>query len=279
MNQTAFFLVGLLSPIFAYSHASQPPFATSTDPGGCVVEHLAVADDANFFQYDGLSPDGRLLSVGWDRGDERGMFLLNLDTGERLNIPQLNNAASFSPDGSTLIAAIYLDDGSTDIVEFDLETKTSAPVAPDPGADWLPSYSPDGETILFNSFRADHQSEVYTFEKAGGTIKRWTELPRYDAHARFSPDGETILFLSEFGPNDHDLYLIEVACRPRFVVQRGDDKRYLWKLVAERRRDRIRLGSRSGSGRTRPLYSRFENTFGAPIDQQHASGRLSVFRA
>ena len=211
MERPSLLLVGLLAPISSSSQALRPLFTTSTDPGGCIIEHLAVEEGAHHFQFDGLSPDGRWLSVGWERGEERGMFLLNVETGERRNIPKLNNAASFSPDGTKLVAAIYLENGSTDIVEYDRATEEITPISPDPSSDWLPSYSPDGGTVLYNSFRNDHQSELFAFNKADGFLKRWTERPHYDAHGQFSPDGESVLFLSSQRPNDHDIYMIDVA--------------------------------------------------------------------
>lgn len=137
-------------------------YATSIDPGGCLVEHIAVEPGRHHHHYDGLSPDGGKLAVGW-RGDEgeSGLFLLDLKTGARTDIPGLNNGAVFSPDGNKLLNILPTENGRTDIIEYDLATGEMTPIAPHDQWEWLASYSSDGETILFNSYRTG-ASDIYT---------------------------------------------------------------------------------------------------------------------
>lgn len=92
-------------------------FETSIDPGGCLVEHIAADAGMAQFHFDGLSPNGDKFAVGWRRGeDESGLYILDLKTGARTDIPDLNNGAVFSPDGPKLLNILPTDNGRTDTV-------------------------------------------------------------------------------------------------------------------------------------------------------------------
>ena len=209
--------------------SEQPPadpapifrFAASVDPGGCRLEHVAVEPGTNQYQYDSLSPDGSTLAVGWERGDERGTYLLDLRTGERTDLPGLNNGAVFSPSGATLVNSIYVDDGKTDIAEYDRESGEMTVIAPHPEWDWLASYSSDGETILFNSFRTGG-SDVYTYHRSTGELTQWTDDPRYEAHAQFSADDKRILFHRQIDEGNYDVFLLDTATGE--ITQLTDDE-------------------------------------------------------
>src|SRR5688572_13048520 len=77
----------------------------------CPVQQVAGAPNENHVLFHGVSPDGRTLAIGWDRGTapniERGAYLLDLASGRRTELPHLNNAPSFSPDGRYLVSANY----------------------------------------------------------------------------------------------------------------------------------------------------------------------------
>ena len=179
-------------------------YETSTDPGGCLVEHVAVDPTRGQSHFDGLSPDGGRLAVGWDRnGEESGLYLLDLNTGARTDIPNLNNGAVFSPDGNKLLNIAPTENGRTDIVEYDLATGEMTPIAPHDQWEWLASYSSDGEIILFNSYRTG-ASDIYTYRKSDGALRQWTDFDGYDAHGQFSPDDSRILFNRAEVSNDGD---------------------------------------------------------------------------
>lgn len=184
-------------------------YETSIDPGGCLVEHIAVEPGRNHHHYDGLSPDGDKLAVGW-RGDEEesGLFLLDLKTGARTDIPGLNNGAVFSPDGNKILNIFPTENGRTDIVEYDLATGEMMTIAPHADWEWLASYSSDGEIILFNSYRTG-ASDIYTYRKSDGALKQWTDFDGYEANAQFSPDDSKILFNRNDGDGDYNIYVID----------------------------------------------------------------------
>lgn len=185
-------------------------FEKSNDPGGCSVEHIAVSPSTNHYQYDSLSSDGGVLAVAWDRGDDgSGTYLFDLSTGERTDLPSLNNGAVFAPDGKTLVNSVYVENGKTDIIEFDIASGETTVISPHPEWDWLASYSSDGETILFNSFRTG-RSDIYSFNKVDETLTQWTDYDGYEAHGQFSPDDKEILFHRSDQQGNFDIFLIDV---------------------------------------------------------------------
>lgn len=191
------------------SHNENISFATSIDPGGCLVEHVAVDSERQQFQFDGLSPDGGRLAVGWNRdGQESGLYLLDLKTGARTDIPNLDNGAVFSPDGNKLLNILPTENGRTDIVEYDLETGKTTFVAPHDDWEWLASYSSSGDLVLFNSYRTG-ASDIYTYRRSDGALKRWTDFDGYDAHGQFSPDDSKILFNRQDDGEDYNIYVID----------------------------------------------------------------------
>ncbi len=186
-------------------------FETSIDPGGCLVEHIAIDAERGQFHFDGLSPGGDRIAVGWDRnGEESGLYLLDLNTGARTDIPNLNNGAVFSPDGSMLLNIFPTENGRTDIVEYDLASGEMTKIAPHDQWEWLASYSSDGDVVLFNSYRTG-ASDIYTYRKSDGELKQWTDFDGYDAHGQFSPDDSKILFNRHDGGEDYNVYVIETA--------------------------------------------------------------------
>ena len=184
--------------------------AATEPPAMCPVERIAGGEGENHVMFNGLSPDGKMIAVGWDRGTgaavERGTYLLDLQSGARTEIPHLNNAASFSPDGRYLVSANYASDPSlrTEVVEFDRRTGTARTFASAPSGEWLPSYSPDGKWIAFNSTRSG-RSDIYRVGRADGEVEQLTSDPRYEAHATYFDRGRKLIFHRQSDGDNYDI--------------------------------------------------------------------------
>jgi Tol biopolymer transport system component len=261
-------LLGVAAALAAFlpGHAAaRDLFPAETDPGGCRLERIAAAPGENHVLFRGLSPDGRFLAVGWDRtregGVDRGAYLLDLHTGARRDLPGLNNAASFSPDGTRLVAANYPGPAglATEIVELELSTGRTRSLAPSEARDWLPSYAPDGRWVVFNSFRSGG-SDLYRVETRTGALERLTNDPRYEAHAQYSRDGRHILFHRQIGGSDYGLAILdlqsgEIAALPGSEREEGypafspDESWIAYSTVAEEgRQPDLYLMHPDGSG-------------------------------
>lgn len=182
----------------------------------CTPELVSAASGEGQTMFHGLSPDGRELAVGWERGSwkdiKRGAFILDLRTGKRTELPHLNNAPSFSPDGRYLVAANYSDDPAlrTEIVELDRKIGTAKTLASNPATEWLASYSSDGKWILFNSMRTGG-SDLYRVERASGKVERLSESPNYEAHGKYFDRDRKILFHRNVSGNDYDVAILDLV--------------------------------------------------------------------
>lgn len=187
--------------------------ATATTPGSvqeCSPELVSGVAGEGQSMFHGLSPDGREIAIGWESGTgdavQRGAFILNLSTGERTDLPHLNNAPSFSPDGRYLVAANYSDDPNlqTEVVELDRQTGTARTYASDPASEWLASYSKDGKWILFNSMRTG-ASDLYRVERSTGELQRLTRGETYEAQGQFFDRDQKLIFHRNVQAEDYDV--------------------------------------------------------------------------
>jgi Tol biopolymer transport system component len=178
----------------------------------CPVVEVAGVPSENHVLFHGVSPDGRTIAVGWDRGSgpatQRGAYLLDLKTRKRTDLPHLNNAPSFSRDGRVLVSANYPGDRAlrTEVVELDRRTGMARTYASGPSAEWLASYSRDGRSILFNSTRTGG-SDLYEADRATGALLRLTSDPRYEAHASYMDGGRRIIFHRQTEGDNYDVVI------------------------------------------------------------------------
>lgn len=185
--------------------------ASAADPQ-CRLELISSAPGENHVLFHGLSRDGGLIAVGWDRGVrpdmKRGAFLLDLNSGKRTDLPHLNNAPSFSPDGRFLVAANYSGDpaAKTEIVELDRRTGAAKTHASSPALEWLASYSRDGKRILFNSTRSGG-SDLYSISRAGGEPERITHDERYEAHGQYFDSDRMMIFHRQTSGDNYDIII------------------------------------------------------------------------
>ena len=181
------------------------------------------------FQFEGVSHDDRSLFVAWEKGKDRGAYILEIATGRRRDVPGLDNAGVFSPDDARILAANTVADGTTELVEADIASGHMAPVAPDPAHEFLATYSPDGRWILFNSYRTG-RSDIYVVPRGGGEPVRLTDSDAYEAHAAFSPDAKTILFHRDLGAGNYDIFRMDFATRAvtPFVSGPGEQSYPSW---------------------------------------------------
>ena len=246
----------------------------------CPTEQVAGAPGENHVMFHGLSPGGRSLAVGWDRGSgqatERGAYLLDLRTGKRTDLPHLNNAPSFSPDGRFLVSANYAADRSlrTEIVELDRRTALAKTFASSASAEWLASYSRDGRSILFNSTRTGG-SDLYEADRVTGALRQLTSDPRYEAHASYIDGGRRIIFHRQTGGDNYDIVIRDLksgaeqavgttAAEEAYPAMSPDGRWIAFGAVSEAgRQPNLYLMRRDGSSRTRLTQGTAKDAYAA----------------
>ena len=189
----------------------------------CPTEQVAGMAGENHVMFHGLSPDGHALAVGWDKASgaatTRGAYLLDLKTGKRTDLPRLNNAPSFSPNGRYLVSANYSGDRAlrTDVVELDRRTGKARSYASGESAEWLASYSRDGKAVLFNSTRTGG-SDIYEVERASGGLRQVTSDPRYEAHASYIDGGRRVIFHRQTEGDNYDIVIRDLKAGAEQLV-------------------------------------------------------------
>jgi TolB protein len=205
-------------------------FAPAADLGGCAISRVTDAAPGELhFQFEGISHDDRRLFVAWEKGESRGAYILDLESGRRRDVPGVDNAGVFAPDDARILAAHSGADRTTELFEVELATGERRPVAPHPRHEFLATYSPDGNWILFNSYRTG-RSDVYVVPRTGGEPERLTDFEGYEAHAAFSPDMKSILFHRNVGEGDYDIFRIDFASREitPFIAGPGEQSYPSW---------------------------------------------------
>lgn len=178
----------------------------------CPIEPVAGVPGENHVTFRAMSPDGRSIAVGWDKGSgpstQRGAYLLDLRTGNRTDLPHLNNAPSFSKNGRFLVSANYSADPAlrTEIVELDRRSGATRTYASAQSGEWLASYAPDGRSILFNSTRSGG-SDIYRIRRDTDAVDQLTSDPRYEAHASYIDGGRGIIFHRQTEGDNYDIVI------------------------------------------------------------------------
>ena len=100
---------------------------------------------------------------------------------------------SWSPDGSRLAVAHYLDTGRTDIVTMDPDGSHRVRVTSTPGRwEWTPAWSPDGTMIAFSRTQTSDDSapdDVWVAAADGSGVQQIVDTPKRD---EFSLDWQPI---------------------------------------------------------------------------------------
>jgi serine/threonine-protein kinase len=97
----------------------------------------------------------RILFNGFDeRGENPGLYLMNVDGGNRLRLTDNGNDTrpAWSPDGEKVVF-MSTRDGDMDIYRLSLRDGSLVQITNDPAQDGLPAISPDSKLIIFASDR------------------------------------------------------------------------------------------------------------------------------
>lgn len=142
------------------------------------------------------SPDGRYLSYVSFEGNRAGIYLQNVQTGQRNLIshyPGINGAPAFSPDGRRL-ALVLTQTGNPNIFLLDLGSKQLTQVTNGYSIDTEPNWSPDGRSLIFTSSRGG-SPQIYRYDFGSGSITRLTYNGDYNARASYTANGQSIVMM------------------------------------------------------------------------------------
>ncbi|MCL4511600.1 MAG: biopolymer transporter Tol [Bacteroidetes bacterium] len=173
------------------------------------------------------SPDGKEVAVASKTGEYDKIFMINVNTGETKELPDLQfdgiNGIDFSPDGKEIAFSAYKPLQS-DIYIYNLGTHEVRNLTNDIFTDQAPHWSVDGKKIFFDSDRGDslyqkgnpldvahwaagNPLDIFSIDVATGKIERITRtnfpnIPNTVPHGGDNsyplptPDGKGLIFVS-----------------------------------------------------------------------------------
>jgi Tol biopolymer transport system component len=184
-------------------------FAVSPDGNGLVQ----LTSGPGFDEFPAFSPDGSRIAYQHSQGDERAIYIMNVDGSNPSRVADFQGDTMgrpvWSPDGSMLAFDLYLTDQTWDIYAVSSDGSGLAVLAGDPNTDELaPVWSPDGTRIAFHAsdVLARDTNNTGTFDiylmnpdgtdqiplthdlgTSGGSDVHWQQLPIDVGSASASP--------------------------------------------------------------------------------------------
>jgi TolB protein len=143
------------------------------------------------------SPDGKEIAyVSFEDDGLPAIYIHTLATGKRRvvsEMPGINGAPAFSPDG-TKLALTLSKDGNAEIYVMDIATGALTRETNNPAIDTEPCWMPDGKSLLFTSSRGGGP-QIYRFDLASKSVSRITFDGDYNAKPSITPDGRFLVYV------------------------------------------------------------------------------------
>ncbi|MEO6695964.1 MAG: biopolymer transporter Tol [Ignavibacteria bacterium] len=164
------------------------------------------------------SPDGRKLAISVKSGDRDAIYLIDINTEDRVEIPVKFDAVyyvSWGPVGNK-IAFIGAKEDRSNLYLYDVNSKKLEALTDDLFSDANPTWSADGKNIFFTSDRGNYtdknsipkdlkmwkydysNTDYYSIDINTKEMNRLSETKdATESYAQMSSDGQKILYISD----------------------------------------------------------------------------------
>lgn len=145
------------------------------------------------------SPDGEWLAYVSFETRSASVYVQRVRTAERRRVSSragVNNAPTWSPDGSRLALTLSSSGGNLDVYLLDIASGALTRLTDHPAIDTEPEWSPDGTQVYFTSDRAGGP-QIYRLNiEPGSRPQRITFAGAYNARPRVSPNGRLLAMVT-----------------------------------------------------------------------------------
>jgi TolB protein len=179
----------------------------------------AITNFKTIAQSPSWSPDGRYIAytafLYHTKRKSRNADLFIYDTKNSKHSvlsakKGINSSAAFFPDGKHAAIRLSPNNGTSDLYDMDLNTRTMTPLTNGPRGSMNvePAISPDGKQIAFSSDRSGRPM-IYVMDASGANPRRVSFAGYYNSSPAWSPDGKKLSFASYV--NGHfDIFVMDI---------------------------------------------------------------------
>jgi len=161
---------------------------------------LVVADNVETLAGLSLSKDNKKIAYVKNFSNKLSLYINDIDgNSEQLLLYNGSDNAypDFSPDGTKIVFVSSPTNGTPELYEINISTKTINCLTSNSLEEEYPRYSPDGNKISFQAFDETSNSyEIYTISSDGTGLLSITSSSANEYFPAWSPDGSKIAYLS-----------------------------------------------------------------------------------
>ena len=193
------------------------------DTEGREIRHILQPDPTTRISHPSWAPNSNHILYDQDTRDKRGIFIVDDNGNNVVNVPQdrfkQGSLPAWSPRRNQIgyIAIVTTSRPPPNPLQIYMMNLAKASVTPlTSGGDEerIPlAWHPDGQRILFVMLTPVTQgtrwSDIFVMDNNGENIINLTQTPEIEAHASWSPDGKQIVFDRSTGEDDSAIFVME----------------------------------------------------------------------
>ena len=187
------------------------------------IRHILQPDPPTRIFHPSWAPDSNRILYYQDTGDSSGIFIIDDNGNNVVNVPQDQRKPAFLPAWSPkrnqigyidVVGSRHVPRNPLQIYKMDLTKESVTALTSGDNEENIPlAWHPDGQKILFVTlFFLDQEilgSDIFVMDNNGENVINLTQTPEMEMSASWSPDGGQIVFDREVGEEEIAIFIME----------------------------------------------------------------------